>query len=149
MAFSITKNNAVKDGYYVRGKWSDNNQNNIDSYIFDVVYVSLSYFSGTNGTGNFNDTIRKRSTNFILVNDNDGQQFDETLDFTIHDVKKDSVYVDLITLSNEYVNYHIKLQKAIGALSTPFSEPVQMYTNIDGGLGVFAGMNRYSSRIFP
>ena len=32
---------------------------------------------------------------------------------------------------------------------SPFTEPLQIYSNINGGLGVFAGYNQYKLRVFP
>jgi len=149
LTYSMRKDNAVKTAYYVTGKWTDNNLQVNTNYMFDVVFTSLSFFSGNNSNGGFNDTIKMRNIHYKMANDLEGPNFEKTLDFSIYDTKSDSVYIDLITVSNEYMNYINKLGDAVGVLSNPFSQPVQMYTNVDGGLGIFAGLNRYSLRIFP
>ena len=48
----------------------------------------------------------------------------------------------LIHASKEYYLFHSKLLDAAYS-GSPFSEPVQMYSNINGGYGVFAGYNSY------
>lgn len=53
----------------------------------------------------------------------------------------DSFHIQVRTLSKEYYEY-IKtttLQKAV--LEDPFAEPVQIFSNIAGGLGIFGGYN--------
>ena len=48
----------------------------------------------------------------------------------------------LIHATKEYYLYHTKLADAANSLG-PFTEPVQMYSNINGGYGIFAGFNQY------
>ena len=50
--------------------------------------------------------------------------------------------LQLIHASKEYYLFHSKLLDAAFS-GGPFSEPVQMYSNITGGFGVFAGFNAY------
>lgn len=148
LTYSLKENSAIKDGYLINGKWTDMNPSQTDNYIFQVVYTSFSVLSGHNSSGNFSDTIKMRVASATFVSDNEGNQFDKTIEYTHYD-KRDSVYTDLITLSEEYVRYREKASKAMGTLDSPFSEAIQMYSNIEGGLGIFAGFNRFSYRVYP
>lgn len=47
--------------------------------------------------------------------------------------------VELFHISKEYYNYYKTLQTQGSTQDDIFAEPIQIYTNIDGGLGVFAG----------
>lgn len=54
--------------------------------------------------------------------------------------ENNQISILLMTTDEPYFNYHRALQNYIE--DDFFSEPVHMYSNIDGGLGVFAGYNR-------
>ncbi|MEQ9402382.1 MAG: DUF4249 domain-containing protein [Cyclobacteriaceae bacterium] len=56
-------------------------------------------------------------------------------------IYSDTFMIQLRSLSEEYYQYMATttLQKAV--LEDPFAEPVQIYSNIEGGLGVFGGYN--------
>ena len=47
--------------------------------------------------------------------------------------------VQLVHVSSDYFNYRKSLKLALNANGNPFAQPVQIYSNIEGGLGVFAG----------
>jgi hypothetical protein len=48
-------------------------------------------------------------------------------------------YVQLVHVSSDYFNYQKSIRLAADASGNPFSQPVQIYSNIEGGLGIFAG----------
>lgn len=50
------------------------------------------------------------------------------------------VYLLLLTTDEHYYHYHKTLENYHP--NNPFAEPVLIYSNIEGGLGVFAGINR-------
>lgn len=50
------------------------------------------------------------------------------------------VHLLLLTTDEHYYHYHKALEHY--RPDNPFAEPVLIYTNIEGGLGVFAGVNR-------
>lgn len=47
--------------------------------------------------------------------------------------------VRVLTLSTDFFDFAISYQKQKNNSSNPFAEPTQVYSNIDGGLGIFAG----------
>lgn len=48
--------------------------------------------------------------------------------------------IHLISCSEDYYLYHLSFRAAQNA-SGPFTQPVQVYSNVDKGIGVFAGYN--------
>ncbi len=48
-------------------------------------------------------------------------------------------YVKFSTISKEYYMYYISYAKHVNAQDEFFMEPVQVYTNIENGFGIFAG----------
>ena len=59
------------------------------------------------------------------------------------------LYVVLKTLSAKYYRYKKSRQPLEDAvdLANPFQEPVQLYSNVEGGLGIFAGSNARAVRL--
>lgn len=59
----------------------------------------------------------------------------------------DSLYIDLLITDESYYRFHSTLFSHLQAKNNPFAEPVLMYSNINGGLGCFAGYTRKTSLI--
>jgi hypothetical protein len=57
------------------------------------------------------------------------------------------VYLQLLHTDKNYFLYHRSLEQTNG--DNPFTEPALVYTNVRGGLGVFAGYNQYTKIITP
>ncbi|MCB0568243.1 MAG: DUF4249 domain-containing protein [Phaeodactylibacter sp.] len=53
------------------------------------------------------------------------------------------LFVDLRTVSEEYYRYFAALSRQRQSSGSPFSEPVILFDNIDGGQGIFAGYNSF------
>lgn len=150
LTYTVVKNNLLENEYTLEGTWSDNDINNIDNYRFEVFYTSFYLYSGYIDTlGSFADTIKGWASDRILVNDAEGSVFKKELVFSYNAKNYDTVFTSITTMSKEYVDYTNKFNTAGNSFSGPFSEPVQMYTNINGGLGIFAGYNVYRKRVFP
>ena len=74
-------------------------------------------------------------------------EFEYTVDLRDTDVKIERLFVVLfMTVSADYFNYWktSELQNTVG--DNPFAEPVRVYSNMTGGLGIFAG---YHAQAFP
>lgn len=56
-------------------------------------------------------------------------------------------YLQLLHTDQNYFLYHRSLQQTRG--DNPFTEPALVYTNVRGGLGVFAGYNLYTKIVKP
>jgi len=150
LTYTVTKNNLSNNAYILRGTWSDNDVTTIDNYRFEVFYTSFQLFSGYIDTlGSFTDTIKTWASDNIIISDKEGSVFQKELKFSYRTNKSDTVFTSITTMSKEYLDYTNKLNLALNSFSGPFSEPVQMYTNIDGGLGIFAGYNLYKQRVYP
>ncbi|GEM_PF-817776 len=59
------------------------------------------------------------------------------------------VYIELRSTSHAYYLYHSTLSRQQENLNKPFSEPVAIYNNIQGGLGNFSGYSTFISKITP
>ncbi|MDV7393939.1 DUF4249 family protein, partial [Arthrospira platensis SPKY1] len=57
--------------------------------------------------------------------------------------------IELRSVSPEYFNYHRSLARQYQASPDPFSEPVILYSNIEGGQGIFAGFVPRTYRVDP
>lgn len=53
-----------------------------------------------------------------------------------------TIHAILVVSDRPYYLYHESLQKQMDFDGNPFAEPTIMYTNIEGGIGVFAGYNQ-------
>jgi hypothetical protein len=59
-----------------------------------------------------------------------------------YNVKFTEYQVDLLTLSQDLYNYHLSLRNQYENLENPFSEPIPVTSNIEGGFGVFGAERR-------
>lgn len=62
------------------------------------------------------------------------------------DVTVQSVHSELLTLSEDYYKFYTSF--AQNRENNPFVEPTSVYSNIEGGLGIFAGSNSVKDVIF-
>jgi hypothetical protein len=54
---------------------------------------------------------------------------------------------ELRSISPEYYKYQTSLSRYRNAQGDPFAQPVQVYNNIDGGFGIFAGFSKSSDTL--
>jgi hypothetical protein len=64
-----------------------------------------------------------------------------------YDTQYDSLFVNLKTLSKELYLYRNTYRKQVDANENPFAQPVQVYSNIDGGFGIFGGYSNFRKSI--
>ena len=64
--------------------------------------------------------------------------------FSGEKMKIQSIYISMSKISQEYYWYETSYQAYLSAQNNMFAQPVQVYTNIENGLGIFAG---YSTTI--
>lgn len=76
----------------------------------------------------------------FLISDSDFDGQNKKIEIQLN-TYEDSKYfvVELFHISKEYYNYYKTLQTQGSTQDDIFAEPTQIYTNIEGGLGVFAG----------
>ncbi|MFY9311499.1 MAG: DUF4249 domain-containing protein [Bacteroidia bacterium] len=103
---------------------------------YRIVYYDKSVYE-------LDTTFWQAYSNNISDKDKDGTLLQEQFEaYSYSGVDSASGELLLIHASKEYYLYHSKLLTAAYS-SGPFSEPVQMYSNINGGFGVFAGFYPY------
>ncbi len=76
----------------------------------------------------------------------DGKLYEANLDATFTRQPNQTVHrveLRLFNVSEEYYKYFETLRVARNVEGDPFAQPVQVYTNINDGLGVFAGRSAY------
>ncbi|MFQ5636990.1 MAG: DUF4249 family protein [bacterium] len=76
----------------------------------------------------------------------DGEFYDLDISFYNYSEPIEMFIVVLLTTSESYYNFHKSVDQQNATEDNPFAEPVPIYTNIENGLGVFAG---YSSFVYP
>lgn len=152
-------------GEHITFTWSFTaKQDNSENYYSSGAYVKV-YRSGS--PGEENDTVLfdifdlwiDRGDNYI--SDNDGRTYffkanqwiedfpnyddpfiEERPDDGLRFETIDSVFVYIMQTDENYYLFHESLQNYNNFGNSPFTESVLIYSNIEGGLGVFAGYNR-------
>lgn len=117
----------------LKGTWQDP-PNSRDYYRFEVGQRNSStsdwyYFDAVN----------------ISDEENPGSTLSGTVEF--YENSNDTLYATLSTGSSEFYNYFSRASKLTQTDIGPFSEPIPMYTNVKGGLGIFAGFNQFKVKI--
>ena len=52
------------------------------------------------------------------------------------------LYMDIRTVTEDYYLYHNSLARQLQSRQDPFAEPIQLFTNIEDGVGVFSAYNQ-------
>ena len=88
----------------------------------------------------FSEVGLERGLNYVSDKNKDGEYFTfRTTEIYAYNSTNDSLYISLLVTDENYYNYHRSFNSNDG--DNPFSEPSPVYSNIEGGLGVFAGIN--------
>ena len=123
-------------GYILKAEWQDT-PNSSDYYMIETRHVSNSYlhsyWESISDEGNPGG-ILKTSVRFSYGNDA---------------TSPDTVYAMLSVISRDLHLYYQRFKGPGISSDDIFSEPLPAYTNIKGGLGLFAGFNKYEVRVFP
>ncbi len=59
----------------------------------------------------------------------------------------DTIFVSLRSISEDLFKYKISYQKYVDTKENPFGEPVQVFSNIKNGFGIFAGSSLHTETI--
>jgi hypothetical protein len=79
---------------------------------------------------------------FLSDNNFDGQEADLILNYYDIDVENEAeIIVELRHITEAYYLYQLSVELAVNSNENPFSEPVQVKSNIENGFGVFALFN--------
>ncbi|MCB0594284.1 MAG: DUF4249 domain-containing protein [Phaeodactylibacter sp.] len=114
-----------------------------DTAITDSYHLSLVFNPEENGNGRV-----AHINGGLLLEDNmsnDGEVIDFEIPLNIRLKKNEELlgqlFLELRAVTEEYYRYFSDLSLQKESSGSPFAEPVFIYDNIDGGLGVFAGYN--------
>jgi hypothetical protein len=80
----------------------------------------------------------------------DNKEVVVTCDFKLYLSYRDTNYIDiqLNSLSENYYLYTRSVDQYLQSLDNFYSEPVQIFSNIENGYGIFAGFSRSTYRIY-
>jgi len=83
---------------------------------------------------------------FVSTRNNDGGEFVAEVYFDVWRYNYNAEQLIgmkfyLLSIDEHYYNFHTSLQRYVP--DNPFSEPIIVYSNVNNGLGVFAGFNPY------
>lgn len=159
---SVPTHNGVA-GFYVDVTDSLNNNQGLTELTTDFTH-HVNDYSGEENRYRFfsavlirdtitNDTISIRYMNQLFTDNNkDGQHIQSTLNgnWSEYDPFGTRIVIGydfwMFNANNDYYQYHNSLYNYVG--EDPFSEPTIIYTNVDGGLGVFAAANGTKIRVY-
>ncbi len=60
----------------------------------------------------------------------------------VQNILPESITLEIWSLNEDYHRHIITHQQQVGINSDPFAEPLNVYSNVSGGLGLFAGFSR-------
>jgi hypothetical protein len=82
----------------------------------------------------------ERGESFISDKNKEDEYFYlKTYEIYQYDSNSSLLYISLLLTDENYYNYHRSIYSYEG--DNPFSEPSPVFTNINGGLGIFAAVN--------
>ena len=84
------------------------------------------------------------NTTLTIKNDLDNAEFPPIETFSI---SVDSVKVFVVSAKEDYYRFLNSVEKQYNVSNDPFAEPILLYSNITGGLGVFTGLTVNSTTI--
>jgi hypothetical protein len=137
------------DPYYVSGEtrftYSFSDPAGVSNYYRFVIYdVSYSTFSG--------DTTLQRTSWDLFSDDNaDGTTITQnSIAYYYENINSGDTLIGydvwLLSGNEAYQRFHLSIDNYNGG-GDPFSEPTLIYSNVTGGLGIFAGANSTHLRI--
>lgn len=138
--------NQTEENYYQVNFYQvlvGNNPNVVADTITSIVANQGFSLVDESLTGNFN-----RIDGGILFNDlafqNSLQElvFQPSFRFTENRHTPIKIIMELRTVSKEYYNYYNSVYRQTSQDNVPFSDPTIIHSNIDNGLGVFAGYSK-------
>ncbi|MEJ8756000.1 DUF4249 domain-containing protein [Pontibacter sp. H259] len=136
--------------YIISFKWNDDA--GIKNYYRTLLYRTHSYTDPYTGTkteynegiyGGYSDGTDLKDdeyTNNGIISSNPVTYYSSN--YNQDNGKPFKIYAVLVVADAHYYKYHKALSEQSSNNGNPFAEPVIMYTNIKGGLGVFAGYNQ-------
>jgi len=110
----------------------DTAQNQGTNYEFNVFFNTVA--------GGPNSYLLSNQTNFISDNGVAGEQLETTINYRLGPVYPDTVYFQLSNATQETANYLSNINIQSQNAGDPFTQPVIVEGNINGGLGIFGAI---------
>ncbi|MBL7904821.1 MAG: DUF4249 domain-containing protein [Bacteroidales bacterium] len=90
----------------------------------------------------FSETGFERGDPYVSDKNKEGAYFTyKTYDIYSYEGGNNKLYISLQNTDEHYYTFHHALRQANYSDGNPFAEPFPLYTNINGGLGIFAAFN--------
>lgn len=143
LSFTL-KDKAGEDNYYMF--MIANSNSFFDSTEFEYFYlptfISTDPIMEYEVKYSFSDFLEGQEANYVervFFSDELFDGSDRTFTFYPTNVVDEKIYFYLLSVSKTYYLYEISSYKQIDAKSNIMAEPVKVYNNVDGGMGIFAG----------
>ena len=124
----------------------------VDGFSGDTIYYEDIYFCSKeiivqNGSA---DSEGERCNSIMLFSDAtfNGQTVSFSASNYIHQFEDTNYVVATISsVSEDYYKYNVTLTNHGATQGSPFAQPVQVYSNIENGFGIFGGYSSYSDTL--
>jgi len=119
-----------------------------DYYRVFLEHSDFYVFESHTMMGDYMDTIHEKGVyaEWMLDTENPGGVLTKNFEYFPYTDSTENVYIYLLHVSKEYYDFGIKLPLA-EVTDNPFAEPVPMYSNVNGGYGIFAGYTSYRRKV--
>jgi hypothetical protein len=126
------------DRYFLKMKWKD--QSNVSNYY----RINLEELSSVNPKDTFSFSIGDKMYTDV---GKDGEVLSDKYEYFNYEMGSDipEFYAYLLNSDIHYYEYHKRRLNYFG--DDPFSEPVQQYSNVKGGLGVVCSYRKSSMKV--
>ncbi len=116
-------------------------------FVYTTVFYSNHYTTSSTDTvvHGISESFMSYSEKPAYLNNNNTLETKTTIKtesydpVTSFDLSVDSVLIKVIATKEDYYKFVNSLEKQSSLSNDPFAEPAMLYSNIDGGLGIFTG----------
>jgi hypothetical protein len=118
-------------------------------YYYSDYFFETSEIFTQNGSADVDGTKYGSVFLFSDATFNGGQcTFDASTYIPVESTDSTIVVVSLLSLSEDYFKYKLTLEKYQETAGDPFAQPVQVYSNVENGFGIFGGYSVYRDSLF-
>jgi hypothetical protein len=118
-------------------------------YMYSDYYFETNEIFTQNGSADVDGTKYGSIFLFSDATFSGGQcVFDASSYIPVESTDSTIVVVSLMSLSEDYFKYKLSLEKYQETAGDPFAQPVQVYSNVENGFGIFGGYSVYRDSIF-
>lgn len=122
-----------------------------DEFSGDTIYYTETYFCTDEiyTQNGYSDVDGTKCDEIFYFSDNsfNGQNVSFYAQHSLAKYDTSLVVVSLRSVSEDYFKYKLSLSKYYETQGDPFAQPVQVYSNIDKGFGIFGGYSVYTDTL--